>query len=320
MPGALNTASAFNTPIDVIMPSFPPGAANVAGVQTLSAEMPASWDFWTWRFQTSNVALSMIQEFRVFVNGSLIVRISGAMWDLVNQFDRVQAFAGSASTKGVLIWNWRRMASRGGSQALVGSAAAGYQLESGAPKDMDLFSSLNAGSLDNNGLGITSLRVEFDLVNTDPANAPTIACIAQASSPTPGGSGYVRRFEYQTPQVSANTNYQANKSALQFGDQKHQLLNRLHLFPASGTMDTFVVRHNGVQKRVRTNQDNDAAINQGYLHVSQSGSGMYTMAFDENNYADEMLAIGAQATDLQVSFTPSVTGNVNILEDSLGFL
>ena len=308
------------------MPAFPPGSAASDAIQTLTAEFPASWDYWAFRFNMTNLLLTSIQEMRVLVNSAIIVRISGAVWDVVNQLDNMPSYGlGGAGSK-TLIWNWQRMAITGGAQALSAGGAGGLPvLASGSSKDMSLFSTLNCGSFDANGVGIGSLRVEFDLVGCLTANigAPSIQCKALASSLTPGGPGYIRRMEYQTPQVAANTTYQAGKNALLFGDTKHRLLNRLHLVPAAGTLDNFILRHNGVQKIQRSSAENDAVINEVFIKTSQSANAVtpvWTLDYTERTWGDEMLPIGDPGTDLQVQFTPSAAGNVNVYEDSMGAL
>lgn len=324
----LNIQSPQNQPIDVVMPSFPAGIANQAAQQILSAEFPPSWDFWHFRFLLANITLAMIAQFEIFINNVQRVRITGAQWDAMNKLYKVPAYTGSASTTAVLGFFFRRMALKGGAFALGPGSQANSQpiLYSGSAKDLGLMASLNCGSatLDNNGNptgpSIGAVKVQFTLVNTDATHTPAISCIAQASAPTPGGPGLVRSILYQSPVVASGSPFVTSKGNLNFGQPQFQFLNAVHLFPASGTLDNFVVRHNGIQKRIRQSVENDFEINKDFLNASQSGSGFYSMLFQENTFGDEQLAIGDIGTDLQVQFTASATGAVDIIEDSSGAL
>jgi hypothetical protein len=320
-PSTSNISPSSNLPFDVIMPSFPAGIAGQTAVQTLTAIFPASWDYWELRFSLTAITLAMIQEMRVIVNSVVRIRVrGGSFWDLRNQYDKVPAYAGTG-TKIPLIWYFRRLRlGQGGAQSL-GPAAQGQQLPtlfSGTGKDLALLSTLNCGSTDANGVGIGTLSIEFDLVNTS-STAPVITCVALASAVSAGGSGLVPSLELTTPQVSANNLYNFGNANLKFGDNKHLLLNRIYFVPASGTMDSWVVRHNGVQKLIRSTADNAYVENEGG-HADQSASGLYILDWSERGYGDEMLPIGAPGTDFQVDAIPSASGNINVFQESEGNL
>jgi hypothetical protein len=319
-PSNSNIAPASNLPFDVIMPSFPQGAASTAGVQTLTAIFPASWDYWELRFKLTGLTLAMIQEMRIIVNSVVRIRVrGGSFWDLRNQYDKVPAYAGTG-TAVPLVWYFRRLRINGGAQSL-GPAAPGQNvptLFSGTSKDLALLSTLNCGSTDANGVGIGTLSVEFDLVNTS-TTAPVITCTALASGVSGGGSGLVPALELTTPQVSASNLYNFGNANLKFGDNKHLLLNRVYFVPASGTMDSWVVRQNGVQRLIRSTAENAYVENEGG-HVDQSALGLYTLDWSERGYGDEMLPIGAPGTDFQIDAIPSASGNINVFQDSLGNL
>lgn len=324
----LNIQSPQNQPIDVVMPSFPAGLANTPGQQFLSAEFPPSWDYWHLRFKLTNITLAMIAELEFFYNNALRVRLTGAMWDAINKLYNIPAYAGSASTVGVMGFFFQRMALKGGAFALGQSSGTPSVpvLYSASAKDLGLMATLNCGSasLDANGNptgpSIGAFKVQFTLVNTDATHTPAISCIASASAPTPGGPGLVRSFLYQSPTVSAGQTFITSKGNLNFGQPQYALLNAVHLIPASGTLDNFVVRHNGIQKRIRSSAENDFEINKGFLMSSQSANGMWSMEFAENQFGDETLAIADIGTDLQVQFTPSASGAVSILQDTMGAL
>ena len=321
-PSISNIAPSSNLPFDVIMPSFPQGNANQVAVQTLTAIFPASWDYWELRFLLTNITLAMIQEMRIIVNSVVRIRVrGGAFWDFKNQYDGVPAYAGTG-TKVPLIWYFRRLKIEGGGAQSLGPAAPNQNLPtlySGTPKDLALLSTLNCGSTDANGVGIGTLSIEFDLVNTDALLAPSISCVALASSVSAGGSGLVPAFELTTPQVSATNLYNFGNANLKFGDNKHLLLSRIFFVPASGTMDSWVVRHNGVQKLIRSTAENDYVQAAGG-HTPQSTNGVFILDWSERNYGDELLPIGAAGTDFQVDAIPSASGNINVFQDSYGNL
>ena len=315
-----NISPAQNLPIDVIMPNFTPGSPSLATLQTLTSQFPPAWDYWDFRFLLTNISLAMISEMRVLVNNSIIVRIAGADWNTVNKIDNIPDY-GSSATSGTISWFFRRVGMTGAAQAIQAAPAgqSGFILTSGSSKDQSLFTTLNCGTKDANGYGIASVNVEFDLYNTGAA-APNIQCHAHGGSPTNGGAGFVRRMEYKTPNVSAGSSYEASNNAISFGDVKHQLLNRLHFVPTSGTLDQWVVRHNGVQKLVRSSAENNYVINSAPNRTSQSANGLWSLMWDENAYGDETLPIGNPGTDLQIAFTPSATGQVRLYEDAFGSL
>ncbi len=299
-----------NTPIDIICPSFSPLQVSTAAKQTTSADFQAAWDYWQINFLLSNLTLAMIQEVRILVNQVPIVRASGAQIDAINQYFKAPAF----SAAGVLTWFFRRLGIRGGAESFDPKSLT---FISGSAKDLALESSLNCGSFDSQGVGIGSLRIEIDVINTG-VGVPTVQAIASVTNPVPGGAGFVRRFEKQTVNVSANAQYVASKNNLLFGEPRHMLLNCLHLVPAGGTLDSFVMRHNGMQTFIRSDAQNRFIQAQDGLRTPQGG--YYEIDMSERGYGDEFLQIGQEGTDLQLQFTPSVTGNVDILQDSLGVL
>lgn len=299
-----------NTPMDILFPTLSPITPAQVALQTINADLPAAWDIWQLDFRLLNVTLAMIQEMRIMANDVPIVRASGATVDFVNQYFGAGAFGAA----GVLTWFFRRLGIRGGAQAFDKTSG---DFLSGSAKDLGLESSLNCGSFDSNGFGIRSLRVEIDLINTA-AGAASIQITARATDPVPGGAGLVRRFEKQTVNVAASAQYIAAKNNLLFGDPLHQLLNALHLVPAGGTLDSFVVRHNGVQKFQRSDAYNRFVQAQDGLRTPQAG--VYSLDWSERGYGDEFLQIGKPGTDLQLQFTPSLAGNVDIFQDSVGVL
>lgn len=320
-PSVSNIAPQSNLPIDVIMPSFPAGLASTVAVQTLTAIFPASWDYWELRFLLTNITLAMITEMRIIINSVVRIRVrGGSFWDLRNQYDKVPAYAGTG-TKVPLVWYFRRLQIQNGGAQSLGPAAAGQSLPtlfSGTGKDLSLLSTLNCGSTDANGVGIGTLSIEFDLNNTS-SSAPTISCVALAAAVSAGGSGLVPALELTTPQVSGTNLYNFGNANLKFGDSKHLLLNRIYFVPASGTMDSWVVRHNGVQKLIRSTAENAYVENSGQ-HVDQSANGLYILDWSERGNGDEMLPIGAPGTDFQVDAIPSASGNINVFQESLGNL
>jgi hypothetical protein len=296
--------------MDVVFPTLSPITPNQAALQTINADLPAAWDIWQLDFRMQNITLAMIQELRILANDTPIVRASGATIDFVNQYCNAPAYGAA----GILTWFFRRLGIRGGAQSFDKNSMT---LISGSAKDLGLETSLNCGSFDGNGFGVRGLRVEIDLINTA-VGAASVQITARVTDPVPGGAGLVRRFEKQTVNVAANSQYVAAKNNLLFGDPLHQLLNMLHLVPAGGTLDQFVIRHNGMQKFIRTDAYNRIVQAQDNLRTPQAG--IYSIDFTERGYGDEFLQIGNPGTDLQLQFTPDANGNVNIFQDSIGVL
>lgn len=299
-----------NIPQTVLLPKFQNINPNQVDVQTVSAIWPAAWDYWQFDLET-NLDLAMIQEIRLMVNEAPLWRVSGSDLDAINLYNGQPGFA----FENVLSLYMRRMnVIMGGAQSIKDG-----KLQSGSPKDQSLESSLNCGSYDANGRGISALSMEIDLVNT--GNGPyTIKPSGQATDPVPGGPGLVRVLTKSvTPQLAGGTQY-ITKPQFAFGDLLHSLLNQLHLFPlADITLDNFVLRFN----QIPVLQESDA-LNR--FHQSSAiayrvpQAGLWTLDFSRTGAGDEMLLIAPTQTDLQLQMDLSDVSAMRILEDALGFL
>lgn len=292
-----------NVPIDVILPNLSPITPAQAGVQTISADLPAAWDFLSIDMRVSNVTLAMMQEIRVLVNGVPIYRVSGSMLDTWNQFFKVAAFVAN----GTLTVFFRRLGLRGGYSAADTAKATAYE------------TSLNCGAFDKSGNGIRSLRLEIDLVNTV-AGAASIQLLGHVLpiDQTRGGAGLVPRFEKQSPTVAAASQFVAAKNNLLFGDPMHMVLFGYMLAPVAGTLTDFTLRFNGYQALQRSDAQNRVVQTQDFLRLPQAN--VYNIDISERGYGDEWLPIGDPGTDLQLQFTPSNTGAVDIYQHTAGFL
>lgn len=300
-----------NVPLDVVLPNLSPITPSLAGLQTVSADLPPAWDYLQLDLEVQNVTLAMMQEIRIMANGTPIYRLSGTELDTWNQFFKAPAFVAN----GTLSVFFRRLGIRSGSAfgndgGIVGSAYA---------KDLAYETSLNCGAFDKSGNGVRSLRVEIDLVGTA-AGAASIQVLGRALpiDQTRGGAGLVPRMEKQAPNVAAGAQYVAAKNNLLFGDPLHAILFGLMLVPASGTLDLFTLRFNGFQWIQRSDARNRFIQSQDDLRLPQAG--YYNIDISERGYGDEVLPILDPGTDLQLQFTPSAAGAVTIIQHTAGFL
>ncbi len=309
-----------NVPLDVILPNLSQVTQNQVGLQTVTADLPPSWDYLELGLRvTGIVPADSMQEIRILANGNPIIRIEGEDLDVgFNQYFKAAAFASDAGagTSDLLTIFLRRLGIRSGSA--IGNNGA--PVASAYAKDLGYESSINAGVLDKNGVGIRNLRIEVDLVNT-----PNVPCSIQVlgrclpQDLNRAGSGLVPRIDRQSLTVSNGQQVNLARPMLQFGDPLHQVLFGLLLVPAAGmTLDNFVLRYNGEQWLVRSAANN--ALVQVNDNLRDPQAGYYWVDLTERGYGDEFLGIGNAGTDLQLQFTPDMDGAIKIYQFGAGFL
>jgi hypothetical protein len=302
-----------NVPLDVVLPGLSPITPNQAALQTVSADLPPAWDYLQLRFLVQGLTLTNIQEIRLLLNGNPAVKVSGSALDALNQYFGAPAFGSNGSS--LLILPLARLGVRSGS--IRGNSGP---VQTAYAKDLALESSVNAGVLSKSGSGITSVRVEFDLTNTDagPLSVQIIGrCLPQDMER--GGAGLVPRIDRQTVTVTANQRVALSRNGLLYGDPLHTVLFGLVLVPAAGTLSDFTLRYNGTQWLVnRSAANNDYAQRLERSRFPQAG--YYVIDPAESGYGDEVLPIGDPGTDLQLEFTPTDSGAVTIYQYGAGFV
>lgn len=306
-----------NVPLDVVLPTMSPISADQADLQTISADLPPYWDYLELRNILQGIDTSNIQEYRVMLNGAPWIRLPGATLDVgINRYFGAPAYAADsgAGNANQLTHFLRRLGIKTGSGT---NGAFNVPLPFG--KDLAYATSINAGVLNSAGNGVRNFRIEVDLVNT-----PNTPCSMQVQGlvlpqdPNAGGSGLLPRWDRQSLTVSANQVVNLARPYLQFGDAQHEFFFGLLLVPASGTLNTFRLRHNGVEKMIRTAANN--ATVQATDRVRFPQAGYYWLDISERGYGDEVLPIGDPGTDFQVQFTPSADGPIQIYQFGAGSL
>lgn len=310
----------INTPIDVVLQPFSPITPNQAGLQTISSEFPARYAYWQGDFDLGTggaaITAAMISEIRWKCNGMVIRRISGTELDAINQYYKVPA----SSVNGTLSVFFRRLGIRGGVQGFNNG-----KLLSGSAADVALESILNTGSFNKSGLGISSIIVEIDLINT-PMGSPRILPSAQVTDPFPGGAGLVY-FQDKTVLNAPSGQFTASKAnALLFGDPIHSQLDVIFVEPAQNTttLDQHQIFFNNnliVQRSQRYNvqlQTQDNLRTPGAYATALGVNGI-AIEWSPNGFGDEVLNIADPSTDLRWNMTANQADALNFIQFSLGY-
>ena len=304
----------INTPIDVKLQPFSPITPSNVGLQTVSAEFPARYNYWDIDLDLGSgpaaITPAMIQEIRIKANGMVIRRISGTYQDAINQYFN------APMAVSILSIFFRRLGIRGGIQGINAG-----KLLSGSAADLALESTLNTGSFNKAGLGISSLICEIDLVNT-PAGAPRIFPFAQVTDPYLGGAGLVYFQDKTTFNPPIGGAVTASKSnALLFGDPIHTQLDVLFIFSPTSALDNYNWYFNNnliIQRSDAANLYFQAADNLRNPTVLRTATGT-AFEWSPNGFGDEVLNIADPSTDLRFVYSNSVAEAQDYIQFSLGY-
>lgn len=299
--------------------SFQGIAPSTAGVQTVTLQVTAAWNYVDPWFVFTNVTAAMVQECRLKIGGNIIQRWAGVDLDGVNQYDKMPA----VSVNKVFKLPFRRMGIIGGASA-INFANAKYV--SGASRDLAYETTLNTGSDGTLGdtqpgfAAIQNVVVEFDLINTT-SSQPAISLYARVTPPQAGGPGSVRRIDKQSLLIS---NGQVQITKQQMGlDALRPYLNRIILVnpdPVNVTFDTFQMRYgtndwwtiSAALLKQGASEDNYRTVNQ---------PNYYILDLQEEGWGDTFLDLSASNADILLSFQAAGVASLNNMTfymDTLG--
>lgn len=300
------------TPIDVTLQPFPPVPQSLGGnVVTIKSELSAGWGYRAMHMLLSaGLTLNMLNEIRLITNLGQIFRCKGTDLDTMNKFYKAPGFADF--TEQILSIYFRRLGIRGGAQGFTPPAT----LLSGSASDLALETILNCGSYNANKIGISTLTLEIDVTGT-PGTAETITVLGEGVDPYPGGPGLVPILDKNTFNAVAGGNTLTKTNAFNYGDLKHSMLDGLHLIPAGGTLDNFLMNFNNNKILSRTNAENRYIQSIDALRVPQAG--MFSFDWTADGFGDEALLIGPSITQLELQLVASA-GAITVYQKSMGYI
>lgn len=308
-----------NTPQDVTLQPFQQIANGLLANTTYTAEWPAAYDYWAIHFALGGGLLpAHIVEIRLKANGNLIQQVTGPDLDLLNTFYRMPA-SGAVAGLVMLALPMRRFGILGGVQGLDMSKTPPTLL-SGSEKDLSLESTLNCGSFDGKGRGITSLTCELVFNGTPAIGVLTVTPSAEATDPYPGGPGLLPILTRNVFNAVVGNNVMSKANAFLMGDIQHQMLDAIHMIPAAGTTpDNFVMWLNGNLVMQRTDLENQFKQQQANLRTPIAG--MFSFDFTADGHGDQALGIGLTATEIRMQFANAgAAGAIAVYQKSLGKL
>ena len=285
--------------------SFQGIQASIASKQTSTITIPALYNYLDLWIQAVNLTISMVQEVRLKIGGTVIQKWAGADLDAMNQYDKVQAF-GTVGPSGfnILQIPLRRLGIRGGSTLLN---AQGGVLASGSARDLAYETSLNCKVGGGSFKAIKKVTLEIDLVNTSNP-APAMQLYARVTDPVEGGPGLVQRCDKQTKNV-ANGEITWSKEDLGL-DALRPYLNRLIFVPVpGGTLDNYQFRYNTNDWWTISEDLRLFGANEDALRIQQAG--YYVLDFQEEGWGDSQLDMSDPNSDILVQFEGTNTaGNM----------
>jgi len=274
-----------------------PAGEGIAVGQTATFKLPIGRRYHQLRLigSATTFSVSDITEIRLFINGQVAQRFSGAQRDKMNQFDgRHPATIDATSFELVIPFDRYKLNTLAGEEETA----------------------LNTGSADpKTGQQITSVYMEVDLANPGGiTGTPTFLLLATQSEALAGGPGTVMFIQRFTRNIAGSGDFDI--ADLPRGDANRIALNRVFFNPDANNITRIVAERNQYIIWDRTSTDNVRVQNDGY-RVPQIG--WFVIDKTEN-------AAGGDPIDLlgaaDFRFRLSVDGAMNpaIIAEYLGTL
>lgn len=239
---------------------------------------------------TQNVA--DFTEIRIYVNGQVIQRFSGAERDALNQFD------GLGASQGILEIPFNR-----------------NKLKTVAGEEE---TALNTGSADEQGRRISSMYMEIDLDAGMTIAQADLSLYAKQSDALPGGAGtipYIRR-EQRNP-AGADSDFQISDLVNPGVNAPDKVaLNRVTFVPSTGTIDNLRVDRNTYNIFERSDELNRVMQSSG---VRSPQAGYFTIDTSENGYGGEPIQLYGM-TDFRYRLDVSAAMTLTCISEYLGVL
>lgn len=239
---------------------------------------------------TQNVA--DFKEIRIYANGQVIQRFSGAERDILNQFDGMEA------SQGVLEMSF----DRNGLKTVAGEEET----------------AINTGSADEKGREISSMYMEIDLDAGMTIAASDLELYSKQSDAIPGGPGtlpYIRR-EQRNP-AGADTDFQiADLVNPGVNAPDKVALNRVTFIPSAGTISRMKIDRNTYNVFDRTDAVNRSLQTNG-VRVPQAG--YYTIDTTEDGHGGELIDLFGM-TDYRYRLGVSQAMTLNVISEYFGVL
>ena len=268
--------------IEVRMPA---GEGIVAG-QTATFKLPIGRRFHELQMSYSGVTLAQMTEMRLFANGKVIHRYSATDRDAINKFD------GRAAADGILVIPFDR-----------------YNLKTLAGEEE---TALNTGSVDDQGMGITSLMLEIDLADAE--YTPVITMNATQSDALAGGPGTVLHIPRHTRDTAGAGEFDI--SDLPRGNATSIALNRLIVKPSANDISKMQIDRNQYIIFERSKALNELVQKDG-VRVPQSG--YIVIDKTERGYGGDPIDL-VGVSDFRYKFTMTGASTLTILSEYLGKL
>jgi len=315
---------AQNSPIDVLLPPFQPIQPSTAGKVTYQIPVPTNWCYLWWSLLFSGAAgfnpVTCLQELRVKVNGIILIQISGAQLDAINQYFKYPASTATGSaTNFVMLVPFIRQSMKG-MNGWVDFASK--QFNTGSIPDIEWETALNCGMADpNTGIAITQVLCEVDIVNT-PAGTLSITPQAKVLPASPGGPGPLLFMNKTTFATINGTNQLTGQNGLLYGDINHSWLEAIFMFPPAGLVDNFQFWLNSQEIFQRSQLLNIyyESLNFQRVPPAAAGGAMCAVDFCETGFADGVKYIAPLATAARLQFTENTAEGLILIQRSLGYL
>lgn len=279
--------------IDVRMPS----GEGIAVGQTATFKLPIGRRFHELRLfgAATTFAVTDITEIRVFINGQVAQRFSGAQRDAMNRFDgRHPATIDATSFELVIPFNRYKLNTLAGEEETA----------------------LNTGSADpKTAQQITSLYLEVDLANPGGiTGTPTFLLTATQSESLPGGPGTIMFVQRFNRNIAGSGDFDI--ADLPRGDATRVALNRIFFNPDANNISRIVVERNQYIIFDRTAQSN-ARVQSDAYRVPQVG--WYVIDKTEAALGGDPIDL-LGAADFRFKLTTDGAMNPAILAEYLGTL
>lgn len=263
-----------------------PAGEGIAAGQTATFKLPIGRRFHELQLAFSGVTLAQMTEMRLFANGKVIHRYSAVDRDAINQFD------GRAAAGSILVIPFDR-----------------YNLKTLAGEEE---TALNTGSVDANGVGITSLYLEIDI--DAGAAAPVLSINATQSDALAGGAGTVLHIQRHTRDAAGAGEFDV--SDLPRGNATSIALNRLIVKPSANDVSKVQIDRNQYVIFERTKALNEKVQTDG---VRTPQAGYIVVDKTERGYGGDPIDL-VGVSDFRYKFTMTGAATLTILSEYLGRL
>lgn len=268
--------------IEVRMPAF----EGVAAGQTATAKLPIGRRYHELQLTYSGVTLAQITEMRLFANGKVIHRYSGADRDSMNQFD------GRAAAGGILAIPFDR-----------------FNLITQAGREE---TALNTGSQSEQGLSINSLYLEIDIDGA--AAAPAFSMTATQSDALAGGPGTVLHVQRHTRDFAGAGVFDI--SDLPRGTATSIALNRIFFKPSANALTDVKIERNQYTIFERSATLNTRIQTDG---VRTPQGGIFAVDKTERGYGGDPIDL-VGVSDFRYNLTVNGAMTVTVYSEFLGRL